>query len=200
MKDVLTSKRVFLFSFVFVLCCGKKGLEKNEYYSKKDSVTINLPFVEKKEVLATKENLRIEINKLLTKDSIEYRVGFENGNLYPIPIHRSVNDFEPVLNNKLNHYIENSYYKTPDSSFVVKYTYGTGNIEWNLLYTIRSKTVFLNEIFYIEPFQNNRDTITYISNIKVKKAIGAINLKILSKSMKEIEEGNVKNSKYVLKK
>jgi hypothetical protein len=161
---------------------------------------VNYPFVERKVILIQNDSIKIELDKVLTKDKITYNLGFENKTLFPIPLIMEVQDYEPTFELRLSKLFEENYYRTPDSSFVIKYEYGTSHAEWNYLYKISKNKIYLDEVFFLEPYYNSNDTIAYLSKQLIQKNIDELNMSEVKILMKKMESRDIENIKYILNK
>lgn len=192
MKTALTKHHIFLTIFLLLGCSKHFDKEKN---STSNGFYVQYPFIERKTVFIKNEIMKFEMDKIITKKSINYNLGFENKELYPIPFNRDILDYEPTFDSTLNSLLD----KTPDSSIVIKYQYGTSDIEWNYLYIIKNKKIFLETLFFIESYGQKSDTIAYISKINIDRPIAALNMKEIRKKMTNAENRKTKDFKYILR-
>lgn len=195
MKNVITKINLLpILLLLFIVSCS----EKNRTNEKR--LSVNYPFIEKKTVYVINDSLRVQLDKVLTKHDIKYNLGFESKKMYPIPFEREVQDYVPILQPRLNKLFEKAYYPKQDSSFVIKYDYGTSHVEWNYLYKVRKNKIYLDEIFFIEPYNNSNDTVAYLSKKEIKKSIDKLNVNEIKIIMKKMENKDIENIKYIFKK
>ena len=197
-------KNVFIKnSLIFIgllLSCSKEKKQLLSQVDSKNGFYVRFPFIEKKTILIKNENTKLELDKVLNKKNVQYNIGFENQKLYPVPFNRDVIDYEPIFNTKLNRLIDQEFFKTPDSAFVIKYEYGTGHIIWNYLYKIQENKIYLDKIFLIEPYNSTNDTIAFVSQVNINKLTSNLNIKAVQDSMTKMENRKVRNYKFVLNK
>ena len=160
MKNVLTKSNLLpILLLLFIISCS----EKNRTNEKR--LSVNYPFIEKKTVYVINDSLRVQLDKVLTKHDIKYNLGFESKKMYPIPFDREVQDYVPILQPRLNKLFEKAYYPKQDSSFVIKYDYGTSHVEWNYLYKVRKNKIYLDEIWRLIGVTSNKDVASFIYKI-----------------------------------
>ncbi|MDR2205861.1 MAG: hypothetical protein LBE36_06880 [Flavobacteriaceae bacterium] len=195
---VVSTRNSFL---ILIFCIPLAGcFKKEKIEATKDGFFVKYPFIEEKTFLILNQKMRFEMNKILTKNSGEYDLGFERKKRYPIPFNRDVNDYSPTFDTELNLLIEKGFHENLDSSFVIKYEYGTGHVEWNYLFKVKKDKIYLESLFYIEPYNSHlNDTIAYISKIHINKSIENLDIAVIGDSMSKAEEREVKHYKYVLK-
>lgn len=196
--SIKNSVAILFFSIIFLGCSKKIDTPSQE--NSKNGFYVTYPFIEKKVIFIKNEKMKFEMEKILTQNSINYNVGFENQKLYPIPFNRDFSDYEPTFNDQLNILIEKEYCQTPDSSFIIKYEYGTGHIEWNYLYKIKQNKIYLDKLFFIEKYASKNDTVAYVSKATINKLISVLNIKTIKDSMTKIENRKTKDYRFILNK
>lgn len=180
---------------MLIIGCSKK----EQIESRQDGFFVKFPSIEQKSFLIRNSNMRLEMDKVLTRKTTDYNLGFEGGKLFPLPFNRDVNDFSPILDTQLDSIIHKGSYRICDSCFVLKYGYGTGNIKWNYLFKIKGEKIYLEELFFIEPYSSENDTLAYLAKINLSKSIGALNINAIKDSMTRAETRKLKNYKYILR-
>ncbi|MBS1571109.1 MAG: hypothetical protein JST62_01755 [Bacteroidetes bacterium] len=198
MKSVFIKSSLLFIGLL--LSCSKEEKQLHSQEDTKNGFYVRFPFIEKKTIFIKNENTQLELDKILNKSNVQYYLGFENQKLYPVPFIRDILDYEPVFATRLNKLIDKEFFKTPDSSFVIKYEYGTGHIIWNYLYKIQENKIYLDKIFFMEPYNSTNDTIAYISQVNVNKLINTLNIKAIQDSMTKMENRKKENYKFILKK
>lgn len=198
MRSVFVKSSLFSM-IIFLMSCSNKETRMSLQEESKKGFYVTFPFVEKKTILIENKKMKLEMNKILNENSIQYNLGFESQRLYPVPLNRDVTDYEPFFDIKLDKLVEQEFSKTPDSSFVIKYNYGTGNITWNYLYKVQQNKIYLDKIFFIEPNNSNNDTIAYISKLNINKLISTLNIKAIKDSMTKMENRKSNNYKFVIR-
>lgn len=196
MKIVLIKNNLLIiFYSLLITACAKK----EEIENMKNSFLVKLPFIEQKSFLIKNDKMRVEMDKVLTQNTIDYQLGFEGEKLFPIPFNRNADDFYPILDTRLDSLIEKNFGISCDSCFVLKYEYGTGNIKWNYLFKIKSQKIYLERLYFIEPYNSQNDTLAYISKIDLDKPISTLNIKTIKDSMNRAEQRNIKKSLYIFR-
>jgi len=118
---------------------------------------------------------------------------------------RYVQDYEPILDNKLDLEIEKKFYKTPEKAFVVKFEYGTSHVTWNYLYQIDglSKTLYLKDMFYVEKYKNStgipQDTLCYLIKIKIDTEANQIPVEKIDSLFNYMDKIRNKEEKWIVK-
>ncbi|WP_427873536.1 hypothetical protein [Flavobacterium sp. MMS24-S5] len=223
MKNAFKIKNKFFYITIvtlMILSCNRNK-EKNIVLNPGEKVVdttkgvyIKYPLIECVDYLEEKNEDKIIqtiLEKRITKDSINYYLKVRSYKKkwsswnQKLIICRYVQDYEPILDSKLDVEIEKKFFKTPKNTFVVKFEYGTSHVTWNYMFQIDdfNKKLCLKDIFFIEKYKNMepilQDTLAYIAKIKIDKEMNHLSTQKIDSLFNYLDKVKDKEEKWIVK-
>jgi hypothetical protein len=180
---------------------------KQEYIQDKSKgYYVSYPFTEETTYLLDNENTSVGLLKIISEKDIIYKINLRQKDQeygeWEIPIDREVIDFTPILKKNLDPVLEKNYYKSKKENFVIEIEYGTAHVKWSYLYQIDMKLqkLYLKDIFYLEPVENNSPEIInssyYLCRFPINKTMDKLPIEYIDSLYQNFDKVR-KNGKFV---